>query len=202
MSEEQSRWVGLSDCSWMNIVNHANCYAFHDKEEAVEMAVKLTEAKLKSLNDVARPCPRCAEIAALTTKVAELTQDLQTTSDALGHADSNDRELIEEQLGTIKALNIALGGEDSTSTENLIDANEVDFDENGLIALCRKLIAENVQLNDVVIFQKSGWTVDYDKLTRAESVIEKCNLALELNVPLLTTRLAAIFAIAAYREGK
>ena len=41
-----------------------------------------------------------------------------------------------------------------------------------------------------------------DTITRAEAVIEKCNLALELNVPLLTTRLAAIFAIAAYREGK
>ena len=119
------------------------------------------------------------EIAELQAKVAELTQDLQTTSDALGHAESNDRELIEEQQGTIKALNIALGGEESTSTENLIDAHEVDFDENGLIALCLKLIAENVQLNDVVIFQKSGWASDYEQLTRAEAVIEKCAYSLE-----------------------
>lgn len=160
-----------------------------------------------------QPCPKCAEweqkfalehddVLELQAKVAELTQDLQTTSDALGHADSNDRELIEEQLGTIKALNIALGGEDSTSTENLIDAYEVDYNEEGLISLCRKMVAENVRLGDTVEFQKAGWASDYEQLTRAEAVIEKCNLALELNVPLLTTRLAAIFAIAAYREGK
>ena len=40
------------------------------------------------------------------------------------------------------------------------------------------------------------------RIEAANTVIEKCNLALELNVPLLTTRLAAIFAIAAYREGE
>lgn len=59
-------------------------------------------------------------------------------------------DLIEEQKGTITALNMALGGEDSTSTENLIDAYEVDYNEEGLISLCRKLIAENVRLSDVI----------------------------------------------------
>lgn len=59
-------------------------------------------------------------------------------------------DLVEEQKGTITALNMALGGEDSTSTENLIDAYEVDYNEEGLISLCRKLIAENVRLSDVI----------------------------------------------------
>ena len=35
-------------------------------------------------------------------------------------------DLLEEQKGTITAMNSALGGDDSTSTENLIDASEVD----------------------------------------------------------------------------
>ena len=39
---------------------------------------------------------------------------------------------IEEQKGTITALNIALGGEDSTSTENLVDAYEHDPESVGL----------------------------------------------------------------------
>ena len=51
------------------------------------------------------------------------------------------RELIEEQKGTIKALNIALGGEESTSTENCVDAYELDPLEYGLISRCRKLMA-------------------------------------------------------------
>ena len=44
------------------------------------------------------------------------------------------------------ALNIALGGNDSTSTENLIDSHEFDVADVGLIALCRKLMAENSEL--------------------------------------------------------
>ena len=59
-------------------------------------------------------------------------------------------DLLEEQKGTITALNMALGGEDSTSTENLIDAHDIDYNEEGLISLCRKLIAENVRLSDVI----------------------------------------------------
>lgn len=66
------------------------------------------------------------------------------------------KELIEEQKGTITALNMALGGEDSTSTENLIDAHEVDYEEQGLIALCRKLTAENVRLSDKL--EASGYS--------------------------------------------
>jgi hypothetical protein len=122
-------------------------------------------------------------VKGLEAKVAELTQDLQTTSDALGHAESNDRELIEEQQGTIKALNIALGGEESTSTENLIDAHEVDYNEEGLISLCRNLIAENVRMGDTIEFQKAGWSDDYGTLTRAEAVIGKAAVTLHnLNI--------------------
>lgn len=35
--------VRLWDSQWGNIVNHARCYAEFTKEEAVAMAVKLTE---------------------------------------------------------------------------------------------------------------------------------------------------------------
>ena len=55
-------------------------------------------------------------------------------------------DLLEEQKGTIAALNIALGGADSTSTENLIDAHEIDIADVGLITMCRKLMAENFEL--------------------------------------------------------
>ena len=64
----------------------------------------------------------------------------------------------------------------------------------------------------MVIFQKSGWTVDYDKLTRAESVIEKASEALEWakcycskaihKVQVQPAALEALAAITEYREGK
>ena len=70
---------------------------------------------------------------------------------AIGHNDCSSAmslaaDLLEEQKGTIAALNIALGGADSTSTENLIDAHEFDIADVGLIAVCRKLIAEISEL--------------------------------------------------------
>lgn len=121
-----------------------------------------------------------AEIAKRDERIAELEQDLQTTADALGHAhqdierlerESSACDLLEEQKGTIKALNWALGGEDSTSTENLIDAYEVDYAEEGLIPLCRKLTQENVRLEDVVLFQKKAWTADFEELERLKDQI-------------------------------
>ena len=54
--------------------------------------------------------------------------------------------LLEAQVGTITALNIALGGKDSTSTENLVDSHEIDIADVGLITMCRKLMAENFEL--------------------------------------------------------
>ena len=85
---------------------------------------------------------------------------------------SQQADLLEEQKGTITALNIALGGDDSTSTENLIDASEVDYSDEGLILLCRKLTIENVRLNDVVEFQKKAWTADHEDLTSQISELE------------------------------
>ena len=73
-------------------------------------------------------------------------------------------DLIEEQKGTITALNMALGGEDSTSTENLIDAHEVDYADQGLIPLVRELTKESVRLEDVVLFQKKAWASDLEEL--------------------------------------
>ena len=67
-------------------------------------------------------------------KAGETLYDAATEIDRL-------RDLIEEQKGTIKALNIALGGEESTSTENCVDAYELDALEEGLISRCRKLMA-------------------------------------------------------------
>ena len=66
---------------------------------------------------------------------------------AFGHgycseAMSRAADLLEAQVGTITALNIALGGKDSTSTENLVDSHEIDIADVGLITMCRKLMAE------------------------------------------------------------
>ncbi len=77
-------------------------------------------------------------------------------------------DLLEEQKGTITALNMALGGEDSTSTENLIDAYEVDYNEEGLISLCRKLIAENARINDTI--EALGFANrEIERLTKSEN---------------------------------
>ena len=52
------------------------------------------------------------------------------------------RDLLDEQKGTIRALNMALAGEDSTSTENLVAAHEIDPGCAGLISLCMELRAD------------------------------------------------------------
>lgn len=43
-------WKGLNDVQWMNIVNHERAYENYSKEDAVNRAVGLTEAKLKEIN--------------------------------------------------------------------------------------------------------------------------------------------------------
>ena len=91
------------------------------------------------------------------------------------------QDLIEEQKGTITALNMALGGEDSTSTENLIDAHEVDYADEGLIALCRKLTQENVRLEDVVLCQKKAWTADFEELERLRDQVASSESSPVLN---------------------
>lgn len=132
------------------------------------------------------------EIDKRDEQIAELEQDLQTTADALGHTIAQPEEgypgiahdfeqakltitklqdLIEEQKGTIAALNWAINGEDSTSTENLIEAHEVDYAEEGLIPLCRSLTKENVRLEDVVLFQKKAWEADFEELEKLKDQI-------------------------------
>ena len=77
-------------------------------------------------------------------RIAELEKVAQAYEDQVAaHNKTLDElarkvELIDEQKGTIRALNMALGGDGSTSTENLIDANEFDAGDKGLIALCRE----------------------------------------------------------------
>ena len=67
----------------------------------------------------------------------------------------SEREMRERFAEALQTTECA---EDSTSTENLIDAYEVDYNEEGLISLCRKLIAENVRLSDVI------WSIDKDTI--------------------------------------
>jgi predicted oxidoreductase len=38
-----NREIRLWDTQWVNVVNRADCYADYTKEEAIAMAVKLTE---------------------------------------------------------------------------------------------------------------------------------------------------------------
>lgn len=45
-----SIWKPLTDVQWMNIVNHEQAYWDMSKDEAVHLAVKKTEAKLKEIN--------------------------------------------------------------------------------------------------------------------------------------------------------
>lgn len=44
---KKAPWKPLTDVQWMNIVNHEQAYWNYTKEDAVNLAVKLTEAKLK-----------------------------------------------------------------------------------------------------------------------------------------------------------
>lgn len=43
-------WRGLWDTQWMNIVNHDHAYQDYSKDDAVHLAVKMTENKLKENN--------------------------------------------------------------------------------------------------------------------------------------------------------
>ena len=105
---------------------------------------------LVRLSDAEAKLSEC--VTSYEKEVAGLTAELNAKDEEIERLEreSSACDLVEEQIGTITALNMALGGEDSTSTENLIDAYEVDYNEEGLISLCRKLIAENVRLSDVI----------------------------------------------------
>ena len=105
---------------------------------------------LVRLSDAEAKLSEC--VTSYEKEVAGLTAELNAKDEEIERLEreSSACDLVEEQKGTITALNMALGGEDSTSTENLIDAYEVDYNEEGLISLCRKLIAENVRLSDVI----------------------------------------------------
>jgi len=43
-------WRGLSDAQWVNLVNHEQAYINYDKDDAVHLAVKLTEIRLRENN--------------------------------------------------------------------------------------------------------------------------------------------------------
>ncbi len=81
--------------------------------------------------------------------------------------------LIEEQKGTINALNIAIGGEGSTSTENCVEWYELDPNEEGLISRCRKLMSHIDKLDSRIkeIFTNGdrSMTMDGRVFTAAEN---------------------------------
>jgi hypothetical protein len=47
---EAVAWVPLADSDWVNIVNHDHAYECYTVEDAVNEAVKRTEARLRELN--------------------------------------------------------------------------------------------------------------------------------------------------------
>ncbi|WP_427183574.1 hypothetical protein ACL598_17055 [Bordetella bronchialis] len=55
--EKQAAQVKLYDSQWVNIVNHANCWADYSKEDAVHEAVKMTEEAIKKNASAAPPAP-------------------------------------------------------------------------------------------------------------------------------------------------
>jgi len=48
--QQNKPWVKLWDSQWVNIVNHDHCYESMDKEEAVHLAVKMTEERCRLNN--------------------------------------------------------------------------------------------------------------------------------------------------------
>lgn len=49
----QDGWKSLTDVQWMNIVNHDHAFDSMSKDDAVHLAVKMTEKKLRELNSPA-----------------------------------------------------------------------------------------------------------------------------------------------------
>lgn len=79
--EAVGQWKALTDVQWMNIVNHEHAYDLYSKDDAVHLAVKMTEAKCKELNtatqleaqqagDVARDALKVARAALNTAEYA------------------------------------------------------------------------------------------------------------------------------------
>jgi hypothetical protein len=72
-------WKSLTDVQWMNIVNHDHAFENHDKESAVHLAVKMTEAKLKELNYAALCAkPSRGEVVAWMVEFDDPSQNLYT----------------------------------------------------------------------------------------------------------------------------
>lgn len=55
-------WVSLCDTQWMNIVNHDHAYESMSKDDAVNHAVRMTEAKLREINVAAHVPPAQAPV--------------------------------------------------------------------------------------------------------------------------------------------
>lgn len=74
-SPDKDGWVSLSDAQWTNIVNHDHAYESMSKDDAVHLAVKLTEAKCRELNVDAKALTKLRDdfaaqaVAGLTAKL-------------------------------------------------------------------------------------------------------------------------------------
>lgn len=71
---EPAAFRKLSDVQWMNIVNHNGVFCGLDKEEAVHLAVKMTENKLAEINAYIDHDP---EVAKLRDKLAVAREALE-----------------------------------------------------------------------------------------------------------------------------
>ena len=77
--QEPVAWMSLSDIEWMNIVNHPKILELtdgrHNSEEAVNLAVKMTEEKCKKNNS--NSVPKREHLTGI-----EISQGFQTDDDA------------------------------------------------------------------------------------------------------------------------
>lgn len=90
-----SIWKPLTDVQWMNIVNHEQAYWDMSKDEAVHLAVKKTEAKLKEINGD----PADSRIESLENALKAAKQYVIQTDD-YGRSYSDDvLKIINEALG-------------------------------------------------------------------------------------------------------
>jgi predicted nuclease with TOPRIM domain len=146
-----------------------------------ELQAKVTELQKAGI-DI------CLKLTLCESKNTELAQELNSISDRLKTPFMHHHKMTEKEQGFADGWN-------ALRKRLLEKAPTLGISRGQLRAQIAELTQERNK--EQLIGDKL-----FAKLTRAESVIEKCNLALELNVPLLTTRLAAIFAISNYMEGK
>ena len=79
--QEPEAWMSLSDIEWMNIVNDPKILELtdgrHNSEEAVNLAVKMTEEKCKKNNSDSTPKREPIDTRRITLKMFSAGVDMQ-----------------------------------------------------------------------------------------------------------------------------